>query len=146
MAIVNVKVIRDQPPVVIPSVQWGVVRRDKDQVWPPGKYAKGNWPNGITGVSRPTRNGAPADQLGLPATCRSENTETVDLDENLQRFMHQRSCERAGLDPKSQYAKDSFASFTRGNAYAFDFAGSKTNHDWINGKHEDAENIKNKPM
>ena len=127
--------------------------------WIPDEVGE-HWPDGVTHVSRPTRNGAspaldkdmngeyelPERGMGLPATARDTLGNVIDMDENLQEFLHQSCCDRAGLPYDNDYAKKSFASFTRGNAYAFDFAGSNTRHDYINDTNEDAENIQNKPM
>ena len=138
-------------PRVIPSKQYGVITRDFDMVWPPDE----DWPNGITRVSRVTRNklGPNYDVLrkgiwgsGLPATERNVEDIVIDLDEKLQFHIHNTSSKRAEISPTSSLAKSSFGSFTRGNSYAFDFAGSNTNHDYINNTNTDKDNIKNKVM
>ena len=125
--------------VIESPVQYGVIIRDYDMKWSTG--ITNTYPNGITHVSRPTRNGAQKKSngdwiLGLPATCRSEGDINVKLNENLQKFIHDRACKMGNLSPNDPIAKASFASFTRDNSYAFD--SHQLSHDYINGTNEDA--------
>lgn len=134
-------------PAVVPSLRLGKVIRDYDTVWP----ADEEWPKGITHVSRPTRNKAKKDAngkwiQGLPATARSEGGINVVLTERLQKWSHKQSCLNSGLWEGSTYAKSSFASLWRGNAFASDHVGSGTHHDYVNDTNVTAPDMVFKAM
>jgi hypothetical protein len=109
--------------------------------WAAKEFA--SWPKGITHVSRPTRNGAPPDQKGLPATNRALNME-VEWTKEIQNDFHNLNCVRGDLDPADPIAKKFFAKFIGGHSWAFDF--SYTQQDFINGTNPGQPGVTNKVM
>lgn len=139
----RVEVSNSWPTTLKPASEgvFGLVNLDYDQLWPKHVIEE---PSRRYHVSRPTRNGATRQFKGLPAVARFQVDTFVEMNRDIQLWMHGLCVARVPGIPALE-ARNDWAGLMRDDRFITNRFGSTTCADYINGTNLNKEDMKLQP-